>query len=57
LKGEVSRIGNGTEYNNMKLIDGSRAKSITMGGTSATSAIASGKVADSVKVASFTGGT
>merc|ERR1712098_349942 len=29
LKDEVSRIGNSTTYNNMKLIDGSRAKSLT----------------------------
>jgi len=28
LKNEVSRIGNGTEYNSMKLIDGSRAKDV-----------------------------
>merc|ERR1711900_122286 len=57
LKAEITRIGDGTEYNNMKLIDGSRAKTIQMDGTAAhqdNSAIASTKVADSVKVASFT---
>ena len=30
LKAEITRIGDGTEYNNMKMIDGSRAKSIQM---------------------------
>merc|ERR1712000_340855 len=35
LKDEVSRIGNSTTYNNMKLIDGSRAKSIKMDGNAA----------------------
>ena len=29
LKAEITRIGDGTEYNNMKLIDGSRAKNLT----------------------------
>jgi len=29
LKAEINRIGDGTEYNNMKLIDGSRAKKAT----------------------------
>jgi len=28
LKAEITRIGNGTEYNSMKLIDGSRAKDV-----------------------------
>ena len=35
LKAEITRIGDGTEYNNMKLIDGSKAKSIEMAGTEA----------------------
>merc|ERR1712096_236646 len=52
LKAEITRIGNGTEYNNMKLIDGSKAKSLATSGNSAEGAT---KVAtDSVKVASFT---
>jgi flagellin len=64
LKAEITRIGQGTEYNSMKLIDGSRAKSIQMAsnGTDAhanNTAIGANKVAaDSVKVASFaTSGT
>merc|ERR1712096_55175 len=52
LKAEITRIGDGTEYNNMKLIDGSKAKSLATSGNSAEGAT---KVAtDSVKVASFT---
>ena len=31
LKAEITRIGDGTEYNNMKLIDGSKAKTGTAG--------------------------
>jgi flagellin len=37
LKAEITRIGDGTEYNNMKLIDGSRAKGLTSNGTFASS--------------------
>ena len=39
LKAEITRIGDGTEYNNMKLIDGSRAKNTaeTMNAISANS--------------------
>ena len=60
LKAEITRIGQGTEYNSMKLIDGSRAKSIQMASgavdtTANTAAAGTDKVAaDSVKVASFT---
>ena len=63
LKAEITRIGDGTEYNNMKLIDGSKAKGLQMANTGAgftvdtvaNNAIAATKVAaDSVKVASFT---
>merc|ERR1711964_921094 len=67
LKAEITRIGDGTEYNNIKLIDGSKTKGIKLAadGTTvdttaaANSAIAATKVAaDSVKVASFaTSGT
>merc|ERR1712098_671111 len=35
LKAEITRIGDGTEYNNMKLIDGSKAKSLATSGNSA----------------------
>ncbi len=34
LKAEITRIGDGTEYNNMKLIDGSRAKGVDIATTS-----------------------
>ena len=63
LKAEITRIGDGTEYNNMKLIDGSKAKSIQMAENStdahanntAIDTSANDKVAaGSVKVASFT---
>jgi len=60
LKAEITRIGDSTEYNSMKLIDGSRAKSIQMApnGTDASpvnTAVgeANKVVTDSVKVASF----
>merc|ERR1712096_291528 len=51
LKAEITRIGDGTEYNNMKLIDGSKAKSLTFFGNSAIDATR--VEVDSVKVASF----
>merc|ERR1711964_699236 len=35
LKAEITRIGDGTEYNNMKLIDGSKAKRLAISGNSA----------------------
>jgi len=51
LKAEITRIGDGTEYNNMKLIDGSRAKKATEGsGTAAMGAVSD----NSIKSASFT---
>ena len=58
LKAEITRIGNATEYNGMKLINGSKAKTLKMNGASVhtdNSAIGTDKVAsDSVKLASFT---
>jgi len=48
LKAEITRIGDGTEYNNMKLINGDQAKGVVAG---SSSAVASGKIAD-VQVAS-----
>jgi flagellin len=58
LKAEITRIGNATEYNGMKLINGSKAKGLKMNGASVhtdNSAIGTDKVAtDSVRLASFT---
>merc|ERR1711964_962222 len=59
LKAEITRIGDGTEYNNMKLIDGSRAKTIEMDSGTVNEAVNTAVagtnkvVTDSVKVASF----
>ena len=60
LKAEITRIGNGTEYNSMKLIDGSRAKDVdasSMGtdqiaSYSVNSNVATNDTFDFVKVAS-----
>jgi flagellin len=52
LKAEITRIGDGTEYNNMKLIDGSRAKK-AMDGTDGTSHTMGAVVDNSLKSASF----
>jgi flagellin len=54
LKAEITRIGDGTEYNNMKLIDGSRAKgasaSTTLNATSgSTGQISSFSVSSNVE--------
>ena len=58
LKAEITRIGDATEYNGMKLLDGSRAKSLKMNGNALhtdNTALDGAKIAiDSVKVASFT---
>jgi len=58
LKAEITRIGDATEYNGMKLINGSKAKTLKMDGAnvhSDTNVIGTTKVAaDSVKLASFT---
>jgi len=50
LKAEITRIGNGTEYNNMKMIDGSRAKKTG----SSLSEIATVGGEKAIKSASFT---
>ena len=60
LKAEITRIGDGTEYNNMKLINGDRAKGLTLDAsgnldTAHNAAIQdNGLAADSVKVSSST---
>ncbi len=52
LKAEINRIGDGTEYNNMKLIDGSRAKNVVDG--DGTNHQMGAVIDDSLKAASFT---
>jgi flagellin len=61
LKAEITRIGDGTEYNDMKLINGNRAKGLTLDangdvdtGTHNTAIQDHGLAADSVKVSSST---
>jgi flagellin len=54
LKAEITRIGDGTEYNNMKLIDGSRAKGVdltgsTLDATSASAEITSFSISSNVE--------
>merc|ERR1712093_363258 len=55
LKSEISRIGNGTEYNGMTLINGDRAKNLVSG---ESNSIGGNMINDSslgsIKVASFT---
>jgi len=53
LKAEITRIGDGTEYNNMKLINGDRAKvKVTPVGTDAVGSAIAG--ASDVQIASHT---
>merc|ERR1712057_81362 len=53
LKSEISRIGNGTEYNGMTLINGDRAKNLTTEDNSIGSNMVNDSSLGSTKVASF----
>jgi len=54
LKSEISRIGDGTEYNGMKLINGQRAKNLSTEGNSIGGNMENDNVLNNTKVASFT---
>ena len=53
LKSEISRIGNGTEYNGMSLINGDRAKNLTTEDNSIGGNMVNDSSLGSTKVASF----
>merc|ERR1712225_70551 len=53
LKSEISRIGNGTEYNGMTLINGDRAKNLTTEDNSIGGNMINDSSLGSIKVASF----
>ena len=53
LKSEISRIGNGTEYNGMTLINGDRAKNLTTEDNSIGGNMVNDSSLGSTKVASF----
>ena len=53
LKSEITRIGNGTEYNGMTLINGDRAKNLTTEDNSIGSNMVNDSSLGSTKVASF----
>jgi flagellin len=53
LKSEISRIGNGTEYNGMTLINGDRAKNLTTEDNSIGGNMVNDNSLGSTKVASF----
>jgi flagellin len=53
LKSEISRIGNGTEYNGMTLINGDRAKNLTIEDNSIGGNMVNDSSLGSTKVASF----
>merc|ERR1712036_173394 len=53
LKSEISRIGNGTEYNGMTLINGDRAKNLTTEDNSIGGNMVNDSSLSSTKVASF----
>merc|ERR1712093_309503 len=53
LKSEISRIGNGTEYNGMTLINGDRAKNLTTEANSIGGNMVNDSSLGSTKVASF----
>ena len=53
LKSEISRIGNGTEYNGMSLINGDRAKNLTTEDNSIGGNMINDSSLGSTKVASF----
>jgi flagellin len=54
LKSEISRIGDGTEYNGMKLINGQRAKNLSTEDNSIGGNMENDNVLNNTKVASFT---
>merc|ERR1712093_616363 len=53
LKSEISRIGNGTEYNGMTLINGDRAKNLTTEDNSIGGNMVNDSTIGKTKVASF----